>query len=434
MTRLPEKIKRLDVTIGTNAPASNAKAGELIKESTYSFRYASDDEGQPSVSLLLGPQRAEYVDGELFPSMDMNLPEGFLLQRILELHPKLKVNKMHLLALMGDNGIGRVGYRSAGDTSFSRGKPISREALLKTALTPEVFQDLVHAYLPTGTGISGVQPKIMLPTRASLPIPDLIVKAAGPAFAGLAANEYLCLSAARHAGISVPAFDLSDDGQLLVLDRFDIRADGGRLGFEDIAALQGLRVNDRLDNRKYHGSYEAMAEVIGMFSTASAPDLHAFFAQLAFTVMVRNGDGHLKNFGLLYDGPGESSIRLSPMFDVVTTTIYKYERPGGFEDVDRTMALKLRKGKHANRAYPSPQELLAFGREVCKVTHPEEVIVRIAGAMDLTLAQAKGDERIRGELLAAMAAQWESGLATARELERSSSARGPAKSGRRASA
>src|SRR3990167_2510951 len=87
--------------------------------------------------------------------------------------------------------------------------------------------------------------------HASMPIPDLIVKAAGADFPGLAANEYLCLGAAREAGIAVPRFDLSDDGQILVVDRFDIAEDGARIGFEDIAALMTLRVNDRLSTRKH---------------------------------------------------------------------------------------------------------------------------------------------------------------------------------------
>jgi serine/threonine protein kinase HipA of HipAB toxin-antitoxin module len=34
-------------------------------------------------------------------------------------------------------------------------------------------------------------------------------------------------------------------------------------------------------------------------------DLRRLFEYVAFTVMVRNGDGHLKNFGLLYEHPGE---------------------------------------------------------------------------------------------------------------------------------
>ena len=66
-----------------------------------------------------------------------------------------------------------------------------------------------------------MQPKIMVPDRPTVPIPSLIVKAASPAYPGLAANEYLCLTAAREAGIETPEFALSDDGQMLVLDRFD---------------------------------------------------------------------------------------------------------------------------------------------------------------------------------------------------------------------
>ena len=45
------------------------------------------------------------------------------------------------------------------------------------------------------------------------------------AYPGLAANEFLCLSAARRAQIEVPGFDLSHDGQVLVLDRFDVLPD-----------------------------------------------------------------------------------------------------------------------------------------------------------------------------------------------------------------
>ena len=37
--------------------------------------------------------------------------------------------------------------------------------------------------------------------------------------------------------------------------------------------------------------------------------------------MVRNGDAHLKNFGVLYRSCNEK--RLAPMFDVVTTSIYR---------------------------------------------------------------------------------------------------------------
>ena len=320
---IPEKIKRLAITIASDVPAMPV-SGELTKESGYTFSYLRDDSSQASVSLLLPPKQLTFSDSELFPSMDMNLPEGFLLQRIFEMFPKRKLNKMHLLAMMGDNAIGRVGYFLPERQAPAVRHTLSKATLLKTPFSDLLFRDLVNTYLSTGIGISGVQPKIMIPSKASLPIPDLIVKAAGAEFPGLAANEYLCLSVARIAEINVPSFELSDDGQLLVIDRFDVTEQGQRLGFEDMAALMDLRVNDRLDNRKYFGNYQYLAELIGQFSSKAALDWLAFFEQLSLSIMVRNGDAHLKNFGMLYQGKNDSSVRLSPLFDVVTTTIYKW--------------------------------------------------------------------------------------------------------------
>jgi serine/threonine-protein kinase HipA len=294
-------------------------------------------------------------------------------------------------------------------------RSLSKAELLRTAYTPDVFNELVAAYLSTGAGIAGMQPKIMVPDRPTVPIPSLIVKAASPAYPGLAANEFLCLTAARHAGIDVPAFALSDDGQMLVLDRFDlVVGDEGqveRLGFEDLAALAGLRVRDILSDRKYQGSYQRVAELLRQLQLHS-DNLHRFYEQVAFSVMVRNGDAHLKNFGLLYRSTEDAW--LAPMFDVVTTTIYRYTQyPGGPELEDRTLALKLFAGRHRTKAYPTTEELVDFGRRICGVAQPAAVLERIAAAMHKTLHDAKGDTRVGTALLQRMAQAWEEGVAYA---------------------
>lgn len=404
MTELPARIKRLGVTIGGGLGAN------LVHESIYSLEYLGDDVSAPSASLLMPRTRILYRDGELFPSMDMNLPEGYLFQRLVDLHPKQPLSKMHLLALMGRNGIGRVGFVLDGHLPMPV-EVVSRETILRSAAADGgLFAKLVRAYLSTGAGISGVQPKIMVPTRAAMPIPDLIVKTAGPEFPHLAINEFLCLTAAKEAGIPVPVFELSDDGAILVLERFDIDDQGRRLGFEDMAALMGLRVNDRLSSRKYHGSYEAIAEVIQLFSSDRVDDLRRFFHQLTLSIMVRNGDAHLKNFGLLHSNA--ANIRLSPVFDVVTTTVYRYERPGGALTEDRTLALKWRRGRsYAAKSYPTLDELVDFGRYVCQVTDVEAIIARIAQGMRVALARARTDDRVPPAFLASLHEQWEIGLA-----------------------
>lgn len=409
---LPEKVRALTVSIG-----DAAQAGQLLKASNYEFRYLDPDPGQPAVALLMPPRdRLTWQDSDLFPPMDQNLPEGDLFMRIRQLFPKQPMSPMHLLALAGRNGIGRLGYRLEGQPEPQLPRPLSKAELLRTRYTPEVFDELVAAYLSTGAGVAGIQPKIMVPDRPTVPVPSLIVKAASPAYPGLAANEYLCLQAARSAGIEVPGFALSDDGQMLLLDRFDVieHADGRieRLGFEDIAALAGLRVRDILSDRKYQGSYQRIAQLLQQLQLHS-DNLHRFFQQVAFSVMVRNGDAHLKNFGVLYRNDRE--VWLAPLFDVVTTSIYTYTRYlGGPELEDRTLALKLFAGRHHTRTYPTVPELHDFGRRVCGVSQPARVIESIAQAMSATLQQAAGDARVPSPLLVKMRAAWEEGLHYAR--------------------
>ncbi len=408
---LPERIRLLDVDI------NGLHSGQLVQASTYTFDYRRDDPAQPSVSLLMPPGTLHFDGGgALFPAMDMNLPEGYLFMQIRQFFPKQTITPMHLLALMGDNGIGRLGYRLADAPAIKAGAVVNKAELLASGNGPALFQELMRAFLSTGAGISGVQPKIMVPDKATIPVPTLIIKMAADRYPGLSANEFMCLYAAREAGIQVAPVDLSEDGSLLVIERFDIAADGTRLGFEDAASLMGQHVRDTLSDRKYHGSYERIATALKLINL-SATELARFFEQVAFSAMVHNGDGHLKNFGVLYTGVDD--IRLAPMFDVVTTSIYKYQRfDGGPELEDHTMALKLFAGPKGSKIYPYAKELLDFGRRVCGVSDPAAVIQRIAQGMTQALAKCRADRRIAAPLYEQMRVAWESGLGLAKEAAR----------------
>jgi serine/threonine-protein kinase HipA len=412
MAMLPERIRLLDVDV------NGSHSGRLAHAPTFTFDYSRDDPGQPGVSLLMPASILHFDGGDaLFPAMDMNLPEGYLFLQIREFFPKQTITPMHLLALTGNNGIGRLGYRLADALPPTFSSVVNKADLLSSGNGPALFQELMHAYLSTGAGISGIQPKIMVPDRATVPVPTLIVKMAAERYPGLSANEFMCLSAAREAGIHVAPFDLSEDGSLLVIERFDIAPDGSRLGFEDAASLMGQRVRDTLSDRKYHGSYERVVAALKLINLPDA-ELARFFEQVAFTAMVRNGDGHLKNFGVLYSGVDD--VRLAPMFDVVTTSIYKYQRyDGGPELEDYTMALKLFAGPKGSKVYPSPADLLEFGRRVCGVSNPKAVIERIAQGMAQTLTQRRNDPRISKQLHGQMSSAWEPGLVLAQEIARS---------------
>jgi serine/threonine-protein kinase HipA len=92
----------------------------------------------------------------------------------------------------------------------------------------------------------------------------------------------------------------------------------GPLGFEDMCSLQAQGTA-----QKYGSSYERIARSLG--DSVSGEHLPVarkqFFAVLVLSSMVRNGDAHLKNFGLLYPSVA-GPVTMAPVFDIVTTTAY----------------------------------------------------------------------------------------------------------------
>lgn len=194
---------------------------------------------------------------------------------------------------------------------------------------------------------------------------NLIVKASGAEYEGLAENEFHCMSIARAAGLDVPAFWLSENKEVFIIERFDFdRASEQYQGFEDMTALTGKQ-----NVEKYDSSYENIAKAIRIF--CNGPDrltsLVAFFDALVLSIVVRNGDAHLKNFGLLYTTPKAGNTRLSPLYDVVCTTTYLPKD---------TLALKLNKSKR----WPTRDELIAFGQAHCLLDRPADRIDRIVAA------------------------------------------------------
>lgn len=86
---LPERIRQLEVDIG-----SARQAGQLLRTSRYEFRYLSPEPDQPSVALLMpASARLTWQDGDLFPCMDQNLPEGELFIHIRALFPKQRISR-----------------------------------------------------------------------------------------------------------------------------------------------------------------------------------------------------------------------------------------------------------------------------------------------------------------------------------------------------
>lgn len=361
----PRRIKRLAITT-TQGPAA-----ALHRESHFVLRYRDEALDQPRLALALAmPPRPEgYRANTIPPVLAQNLPEGFLLGHITDRFRKvMDIDDMNLLALTSTPSAGRV-WAAVEEEIPGRPRaapaPVSLPDLLAAPGAESLFADLVERYA-LGTAVSGVQPKVSVPEavplaeKARLRTPDLIVKAAGPEWPGLAENEYLCLSMARECGLPVPDFWLSADRALLVLRRFDVFTDGDYAGFEDMACLTGRHPRD-----KYAGAYAEVARAIREFAAPrhAAESLERFFRQLAFCCLIRNGDAHLKNWGLVYGDPvsAEDDARLSPAFDLVCTTVYL---------PNDVLAL----GLGGTKAWPDRRALERFAREHCGLARPAAVL------------------------------------------------------------
>jgi serine/threonine-protein kinase HipA len=94
------------------------------------------------------------------------------------------------------------------------------------------------------------------------------VKTVGQNFPYLSQNEYLCMSVAKIAGLDVPEFYLSEDGNLFIMRRFDRPTSGVQFGFEDMAVLSGATYDER-GHYKYRGTYEGLVRYIRHYCSAN---------------------------------------------------------------------------------------------------------------------------------------------------------------------
>jgi len=299
------------------------KAGLLAceKRNEYVFAYAPDVSTDAQVSLTMPVRLESWVSRDLHPIFQMNLPEGALLETIRRAIAKvIGEDDLSILRVTGGNQVGRNRFSLPGDEIPHLAETReSLDDLLTYPDTLELFNELVerHALM---SGISGIQPKVLLEAteRATMASAGFIVKSWGNDYPHLAANEYFCMTAAKRAGLRTPEFFLSDNGGLFIMRRFDIAPDGFPIGFEDMCSLQALGTA-----QKYTGSYERVARSIRDFVSGDKlmESREQFFATLVLSMMVRNGDAHLKNFGVLYSSPLDA-VSIAPVYDVVTTTAY----------------------------------------------------------------------------------------------------------------
>ena len=368
------------------------RSGVLMHAHDYLFQYNADMQAEAAIGLNMSYRPEQYRSSDLFPIFEMNLPEGYVLEELRNRFAKTaRLDPMLLLAMTGrEAAIGRVAVHAPEPLADTDERGVPLKTILAWDGAEDLFQQLSERYL-TRTGVSGVQPKLLVPEaeeskvtanalldqeavgKAALTTSDLIVKSAGEKFPGLAINEFLCMSIAREAGMPVPEFFLSDNRKLFVMRRFDRTEGGQSLGFEDMASLMGRSAKD-----KYRGSYADIAKAIDLFCAPrhAAQSKTHLFDSVALSCMVGNGDAHLKNFGVLYTHPLANDARLAPAYDIVNTTRYLPEDG---------LALALGAPRHGSRnLFHAHLEIAPFAH-VCDVADPFSRIGRLLAAAETVL-------------------------------------------------
>ena len=397
-----------------------AEAGLLDRFGARGSTFAYQTNAPPlrSVSVTMPVRVPSYnVPFGLPPIFEMNLPEGVLRERLRLAFAKATgtFDDFDLLGIVGRSQVGRIRYTSAHEDLREDVPFQSVDEILEKRRGGELFRYLLDKFA-SFSGISGVQPKILVRDETtSVPLRKAdhrlsqsyrgathIVKLwEQHEYPQLAANEFFCLKVAEQCGLEVPLCRLAEDGLALVIDRFDLRPAGTYHGFEDFCVLNAKRTD-----QKYGGSYEtSILKRFTQFASSShvGEDLERLFTLIVINCAIRNGDAHLKNFGLVYDDV-QGEARLAPVYDLVTTSVYLPKD---------SMALTL----NGSTNWPTAKELQRLGETRMGISpaRVRAILQRVADAMGAVTTQLRtyiNNHPDFEDVGTRMLAQWEHGMAT----------------------
>jgi serine/threonine-protein kinase HipA len=314
-----------------------AEAGLLDRHGTRgsSFVYLPEIAHARAVSVTM-PVRLPSWDLQfgLPPIFEMNLPEGMLRERLRLAFAKATgtFDEFDLLGIVGRSQVGRIRFTGQRE-QLQEDVPFQSVDEILARRGGDLFRYLVDKFA-SFSGISGVQPKVLVRDEGASVALSKMTHRLSQSYRGathivkfweqneypqLAANEFFCLKVAEKCRLDVPPHRLAEDALALVIDRFDLRPDGTYRGFEDFCVLNARRTDE-----KYRGSYEtSIMKRFAEFANSLhvGEDLESLFTLIVINCALRNGDAHLKNFGIVYDDV-QGEARLAPVYDLVTTSVY----------------------------------------------------------------------------------------------------------------
>jgi len=295
---------------------------------TFDEAYAADERRDTLSQSFRDPHGALFTDDNrayqtrLQPFFSNLLPEGALRDFLAQRTGISSAREFQLLAQLGADLPGAV----RAIPSDGLGAPSEVSAFPAPAATR-----------PMRFSLAGVQLKFSAlknkGRHGGLTIPlageggGWIVKLPSTRAPELPENEYAMMTLASRVGIEIPDIDLVAIKDIeglpegiqkfgdtaYVIRRFD-RGPDGPVHIEDFAQVYRLYPEEKYE----HASYRAILSALATVTDAGSVD--QFVRRLTFSVLIGNGDMHLKNWSLIY--PDRRTPRLSPAYDLLSTIPY----------------------------------------------------------------------------------------------------------------
>ncbi|MCX4187028.1 type II toxin-antitoxin system HipA family toxin [Methylophaga sp. OBS4] len=299
-----------------------------------SFRANPD---RPTFSLITHPSFPGVDKGlsepwvrnqRLHPTLSNLLPEGALRELITQ-HKKIHIDdEFHLFSYLGQDLPGAIVAR-----------PMRPEEVPESVLSTHGKAKAVEFNIGDGENkfsLAGVQIKFSMKEKDGRynltkggELGDWIIKTPSTQHKNVPLNEFTAMSLAEMVGIEIPEIKLVELNQLdnlpqinlpderyaFAIKRFD-RAGNERVHMEDFA-----QILVKYPHEKYRSAnYEQLGKIIDGFSGDGLADTQQFARRLLVNILLANGDAHIKNWSFLY--PDKVTPRLSPAYDIVTTSVY----------------------------------------------------------------------------------------------------------------
>ena len=313
-------------------------------EERLSFKYSKawlENLNSFPLSIALKLTEVEYGHLPTKAFFENLLPEGSV-KEILEAHSKTNIKgEFDFLKIYGEDCAGAFVIMPENKIPIKPNQNLKKEIELETLYSYlNQNKSLTDAIVNNEGGhfsLAGAQDKIPViieDTKIFIPLGNIpttdIIKPYVRYFDSTKDspyNEYFCMRLARSIGLNVPDVDIIEgEYPLYIIKRFDrIELDGGikRIHQQDFCQARGIT-----SAKKYESdggpTFASNFALVRDVSISPIPDLNQLLMWFWFNLVIGNNDCHSKNLAFLQTKEG---LRLSPFYDLLSTTIYKEISP-----------------------------------------------------------------------------------------------------------